>query len=71
MEENDIVAVSAWLVEQGLAGTSEPDLLHGFCLRCREPASICRGLSRSSTRCTRSGKGEPFIGVTTASPRHP
>lgn len=35
MQEDDIVAVSAWLVEQGLAGASEPDLLHGFCQRCR------------------------------------
>jgi len=36
MQEDDIVAVSAWLVEQGLAGASEPDLLHGFCQRCRD-----------------------------------
>lgn len=35
MLERDIDAIAAWLVAQGLAGTSEPDLMHGFCQRCR------------------------------------
>ena len=35
MNEPDMQAIAAWLVERGLAGASEPDLLHGFCARCR------------------------------------
>jgi adenylate cyclase len=34
MHERHIIDIAAWLVEQGLAGTSEPDLLTGFCTRC-------------------------------------
>jgi adenylate cyclase len=31
----DIESIAAWVVERGLAGSSEIDLLHGFCDRCR------------------------------------
>ena len=34
MNEETMAAITAWLVEAGLAGTSEPELLHGFCQRC-------------------------------------
>ena len=36
MQERDIKAISAWLVERGLAGASEAEMLHGFCRRCGE-----------------------------------
>ena len=36
MHERDIDAIAAWLVAQGLAGASEPDLMQGFCERCRD-----------------------------------
>ncbi len=36
MQDRDIDAISAWLVERGLAGASEPELLQGFCHRCGE-----------------------------------
>lgn len=35
MQEEDISGISHWLAKSGLAGLSEPDLLHGFCNRCR------------------------------------
>jgi len=35
MKESDIEAVASWIVQQGLAGASEADLLHGFCAECR------------------------------------
>lgn len=35
MNETTMAAISAWVVEAGLAGTAEPELLHGFCERCR------------------------------------
>ncbi len=31
-----IESVAAWLVEGGLSGATETELLHGFCARCRE-----------------------------------
>jgi adenylate cyclase len=31
----DIERIAAWVVERGLAGSSEIDPLHGFCDRCR------------------------------------
>lgn len=34
MNENDVTQIGAWLVERGLAGASETELLHGFCGRC-------------------------------------
>lgn len=34
MQQNDIVAISAWLAAQGLAGAREDDLLREFCERC-------------------------------------
>src|SRR6185436_2534086 len=36
MHDGDIDRIAVWLVERGLAGTSEADLLHGFCARCWE-----------------------------------
>ncbi len=36
--------IAAWLVERGLAGAAETDLLHGFCERCRNAGvPISRG----------------------------
>ncbi len=32
----EIDAIAAWLIQRGLGGSSEPDLLHGFCARCRD-----------------------------------
>ena len=34
MHESDISAVSAWLIECGLTGASETEMLNGFCDRC-------------------------------------
>ena len=34
MNENDVEQIAAWLVERGLAGASETELLHGLCERC-------------------------------------
>ena len=36
MNETEFGAIAAWIVEAGLAGISEPDLLDGFCHRCRD-----------------------------------
>ncbi len=46
MQQSEIDAIAAWLVEQGLAGASEPDLLQGFCLLCRSAGlELSRGLT--------------------------
>jgi adenylate cyclase len=34
MNEASFVELSAWLTQAGLAGTSETDILSGFCERC-------------------------------------
>ena len=34
MKTNDLDRIADWLVERGLAGASETELLHGFCDRC-------------------------------------
>src|SRR5436190_17301566 len=34
MIESDIKAIMGWVLDQGLAGASEPELLHGMCNRC-------------------------------------
>ena len=45
MRDDDIAAISTWLVGQGLAGLSEADLIHGFCARCAEAGLVLsRGL---------------------------
>ena len=45
MREQDIAAISAWLVGRGLAGASEPELVGGFCARCAEAGlALSRGL---------------------------
>ena len=36
MLERDIAAIATWLVESGLAGASETDLMQGFCSRLHE-----------------------------------
>lgn len=46
MNESDIHGITAWLIEQGLAGMAEADLLAAFCMRCREAGvDITRGLT--------------------------
>lgn len=35
MDQSDIERIAAWLVESGLGGVEENELLHGFCDRCR------------------------------------
>ncbi len=50
MLDRDIVAISAWLVERGLADASETDLMHGFCTRCEAAGlAISRGLALVDT----------------------
>ncbi len=50
MEQRDIKLITKWIVDQGLEGASEPDLLHGFCLRCREAGlDLSRGLTLIDT----------------------
>jgi len=34
MNDSDIDRIAAWLIEAGLAGRSEPDLMNEFCPRC-------------------------------------
>ena len=34
MNNADIDAIAAWLVDRGLAGEHETELLNGFCARC-------------------------------------
>jgi adenylate cyclase len=36
MKESDLTRITAWIVERGLAGTPEAELLAGFCERCRD-----------------------------------
>ena len=36
MRSDEVDSIAAWLVNSGLAGYSETDLLHGFCERCRK-----------------------------------
>ena len=50
MQERDVQAVSTWLIEAGLAGLSETDMLHGFCHRCCEAGlEVSRGLALVDT----------------------
>ena len=45
MRDDDIAAISTWLVGQGLAGRTERELVHGFCARCTEAGLVLsRGL---------------------------
>jgi adenylate cyclase len=45
MQDQDIQRIGDWLVQEGLAGLPEPDLLDGFCLRAREGGlPLSRGL---------------------------
>ena len=36
MNEASASEIAAWLIKRGLAGSSEIELLHGFCARCRD-----------------------------------
>jgi adenylate cyclase len=36
MDPAAVDAIAQWIVSSGLAGTTEHDLLHGFCARCQE-----------------------------------
>jgi adenylate cyclase len=36
VKDADIAGLTAWVIKRGLAGSSEVELLHGFCARCRE-----------------------------------
>ena len=50
MQEREVQAVSTWIVEAGLAGLSETELVHGFCLRCRDAGlELSRGLALVDT----------------------
>ena len=55
MKKKDVERIAAWIVERGLAGASETELLHGFCDRCCEAgaAPVARDGS-ASTPCIRS-----------------
>ena len=46
MHAKDIEAISAWVVERGLAGDPRSTLLNGFCERCERPAlALSRGIA--------------------------
>jgi adenylate cyclase len=46
MNDAEIGRIAAWVVERGLAGTSETELLHGFCDRCgRAGLELSRALA--------------------------
>ncbi len=50
MHENDVKQIGAWLVERGLAGASETELLHGFCERsCQAGLPLSRALALVDT----------------------
>lgn len=50
MRDGDIAAISAWIVERGLAGASETELLHGFGARCGEAGlAVSRALALVDT----------------------
>lgn len=50
MHDRDFEAISTWLVERGLAGASETELLHGFCERCRTAGvRLSRGIALIDT----------------------
>ncbi|MGF7210131.1 adenylate cyclase [Skermanella aerolata] len=41
-----IDGIAAWVVDAGLAGRSETELLHGFCERCRDAGiDLCRAIT--------------------------
>ena len=46
MELSSRIDLMNWLVSQGLTGLSEPDLIRGFCERCRAGGlDLSRGLA--------------------------
>jgi adenylate cyclase len=45
MHQSDIERIAAWLVQSGLGGAEENELLHGFCDQCRRSAiDLSRGV---------------------------
>ena len=50
MTNDGMVQVKEWLIERGLGGASEMELLDGFCLRCRDAGlELSRGLALVDT----------------------
>ncbi len=50
MQDRQIAAITAWLVERGLAGASETELLHGFGARCADAGlAVSRALALVDT----------------------
>lgn len=50
MDKSDIGTIAAWLTEQGLKGTSESELLSGFCVACRAAGlPLDRGMALMDT----------------------
>jgi len=46
MNDADIHGITAWLIEQGLAGVAEADILAAFCLHCRDAGvDLARGMT--------------------------
>jgi adenylate cyclase len=45
MQQSCVEQITTWIVQEGLAGLPEPDLVDGFCLRVRECGlPLSRGL---------------------------
>lgn len=50
MHDRDIDRIAAWVVDRGLAGASETELLHGFCERCCAAGlDLARGMTLVDT----------------------
>lgn len=50
MNRDDIDRIGAWITERGLAGTTETELLHGFCERCCDAGlPLSRGVALIDT----------------------
>ncbi|HET8727843.1 MAG TPA: adenylate/guanylate cyclase domain-containing protein [Alphaproteobacteria bacterium] len=50
MSDRDIDRIAAWVVERGLAGASETELLHGFCEQCCDAGlDLSRGIALIDT----------------------
>ena len=63
MNEAFFTELSAWLTQVGLAGTSEPDIVSGFCNRCVAAGMpLARGLVAIDTLVPSMRPGVP-VGV--------
>src|SRR5262245_8476488 len=50
MNDSDIDRIAGWLIERGLVGTSEPDLLNGFCEQaCAAGLPVVRAMALVDT----------------------